>query len=65
MMAKWDDIYREIRRRNLSEGIAVAGPADTSLLHRGNVVTKLRRDHENARSFSVADEPAQPEASVA
>ena len=47
--AHWDEAYREIRQGNLAVGAAAALPADTTELHRHNVVATLRRDHESSR----------------
>ena len=47
--AGWDEIYREVRRRNLEAGSDVAAPADTRELHRASVIAPLRRVHGTRR----------------
>ena len=53
MFASWDAIYRQIRRRKLAAGIVAKAPADTTLLHLGNVITVLKKDHGTPRAFPM------------
>jgi radical SAM superfamily enzyme YgiQ (UPF0313 family) len=49
----WDEIYREIRARNLACGAAVAAPADTAELHERNVTKLLKETHGTRRRIPV------------
>jgi anaerobic magnesium-protoporphyrin IX monomethyl ester cyclase len=61
LFARWDAIYREIRARNLATGVAVRSPADSTELHRANVVKALKRDHETSRSLPILPGAAEPQ----
>jgi radical SAM superfamily enzyme YgiQ (UPF0313 family) len=41
----WEQIYADIRRRNLAEGVAQRAPGDSRDLHAANVIPILRRNH--------------------
>jgi anaerobic magnesium-protoporphyrin IX monomethyl ester cyclase len=49
----WDDIFREIRERNVQEGVHVPAPADTRLLHETNVIKPLKATHGARRRLPV------------
>lgn len=49
----WDNIYRQIRKEKLLNGIVKASPTDTRELHRGNVINQVQKDHQTARSISA------------
>jgi radical SAM superfamily enzyme YgiQ (UPF0313 family) len=48
----WDEIFREVRRRNLEGGADQPYPTDTRELHRSNVISALRRAHETRRAIA-------------
>jgi radical SAM superfamily enzyme YgiQ (UPF0313 family) len=50
----WDEIYREIRARNLACGAAVAAPADTRELHERNVTKLLKSTHGTQRRIPLS-----------
>ena len=50
----WDEIYREIRARNLACGAAVAAPADTRELHERNVTKLLKSTHGTPRRIPLS-----------
>lgn len=50
----WDEIYREIRARNLACGAAVAAPADTRELHERNVTKLLKATHGTPRRIPLS-----------
>jgi hypothetical protein len=52
----WDAIYRDIRRRNLESGAAVASPADTTELHTRNITKILKATHGTKRRIPVSIE---------
>ena len=52
MFASWDLIYRRIREQKLACGATTLAPADTTELHRGNVIPLLARDHGAARMIA-------------
>lgn len=49
----WDEIYRQIRERNLVCGAAIKQPADSSLLHEHNVTKPLKAAHATRRRIPV------------
>jgi anaerobic magnesium-protoporphyrin IX monomethyl ester cyclase len=51
LFSTWDDTFRAIRRRLTDEEIFEAPAADTTTLHRANVMVRLKRLHETARSL--------------
>lgn len=51
MFAGWDAVYRDIRRQVIDQGIFETAPADTTEIHRTNVIGLLRRDHQTARAL--------------
>ncbi len=53
MFAAWDPIYRRIREHKLACGAIVRAPADTTELHRGNVIPVLARDHGTTRTLAA------------
>jgi len=52
MFAAWDTLYRRIREQKLACGAATRAPADTTELHRSNVIPVLSRDHGTARTIA-------------
>jgi hypothetical protein len=50
----WDATYREVRRRNLASGAAVAAPADTTELHTRNVTKLLKATHGTPRRIPLS-----------
>jgi radical SAM superfamily enzyme YgiQ (UPF0313 family) len=54
MFASWDGIYRSVRQQKLTSGAVERAPADTSELHRTNVIAALAKDHATARSIAPA-----------
>jgi anaerobic magnesium-protoporphyrin IX monomethyl ester cyclase len=57
MFASWDAIYRRVREQKIATGAAKRAPADTSELHRGNVIPALTKEHGTVRTIAAA--PAQ------
>ncbi|MSO92263.1 MAG: B12-binding domain-containing radical SAM protein [Rhodospirillales bacterium] len=53
MFREWDAIYRSIRKHNLAVGAAKISPADTTELHRGNVIDVIRLNHETPRQMTI------------
>ena len=54
MFADWDDCYRRVRRHQLNVGIALPAPADSTELHRNNVIDSLTMTHQAERAMPVA-----------
>jgi anaerobic magnesium-protoporphyrin IX monomethyl ester cyclase len=54
----WDEVYREIRSRNLACGAAVEAPAETAELHERNVTKLLKETHGTRRRIPVSVVPA-------
>jgi anaerobic magnesium-protoporphyrin IX monomethyl ester cyclase len=50
----WDELYREIRRRNLETGAAMASPVDTTKLHERNVTKILKGTHGTPRRIPLS-----------
>jgi anaerobic magnesium-protoporphyrin IX monomethyl ester cyclase len=53
MFASWDAIYRQIREQKLACDAAPRAPADTTELHRANVIPVLAREHATARTITA------------
>jgi hypothetical protein len=53
MFASWDAIYRQIREQKLACDAATRAPADTTELHRANVIPVLAREHATARTITA------------
>jgi hypothetical protein len=49
----WDDIFREIREKNIRDGIHMPAPADTRQLHEINVIQPLKAEHGARRRIPV------------
>ncbi len=49
VFARWDDVYRSVRQRNLADGVALRAPDDSRDLHTRSVVPILRRSHDHRR----------------
>lgn len=52
----WDEVYRDVRARNLACGAAVKQPVDSSLLHENNVTKPLKAAHATRRRIPVTVE---------
>jgi hypothetical protein len=51
----WDEVYRDVRRRNLASGAAIESPADTTLLHERNVTKLLKTTHAVGRRIPIRE----------
>ena len=49
----WDDIFRQIREKNIRDGIHTPAPADTRQLHEINVILPLKAEHGARRRIPV------------
>jgi hypothetical protein len=49
----WDDIFREIREKNVRDGVHTPAPADTRELHEINVISRLKAEHGSRRRIPV------------
>ena len=58
MFASWDPIYRRIREQKLACGASPRAPADTTELHRANVIAVLAKEHGTARTITPIAVPA-------
>lgn len=56
MFSKWDDAFKRVRDQKLAQGIISAGPAETTDLHRTNVIAALVREHAAAFAVQAGDE---------
>jgi len=54
MFASWDPIYRRVREQKLACGAAALAPADTTELHRVNVISSLAKEHATVRTIAPA-----------
>jgi radical SAM superfamily enzyme YgiQ (UPF0313 family) len=52
MFASWDPIYRRVREQKLACGASTRAPADTTELHRANVIAVLAKEHETVRTIT-------------
>lgn len=52
MFASWDGIYRRIREQNLASGVVSLAPANSTELHRTNVISVLTKEHATAHSIA-------------
>jgi radical SAM superfamily enzyme YgiQ (UPF0313 family) len=57
MFGSWDAIYRGVREQKLASGAATRAAADTTELHRANVIFALTKEH--AATHTIAAAPAQ------
>jgi len=53
MFASWEPIYRRIRDQKLACGAAPRAPADTTELHRANVISVLAKEHATVRTIAA------------
>ena len=53
MFASWDAIFREIREKNVRDGVHVLAPADTRELRDNNVIRELKATHAKRRRIPV------------
>ncbi len=49
----WDDIFRQVREKNLRDGVHTPAPADTRELHKINVILPLKAEHGARRRIPV------------
>ncbi len=49
----WDDIYRQVREKNIRDGVHTPAPADTRQLHEINVIMPLKAEHGARRRIPV------------
>ena len=49
LFAGWDETYRAIRQKRIDMGISILAPADSTELHRSNVIAKLAHEHQGTR----------------
>ncbi len=49
----WDDIFRQIREKNIRDGVHTPAPADTRQLHEINVILPLKAAHGARRRIPV------------
>ncbi len=49
----WDDIYRQVREKNVRDGVHTPAPADTRKLHEINVILPLKAEHGARRRIPV------------
>ncbi len=49
----WDDIYRQVREKNIRDGVHTPAPADTRKLHEINVIMPLKAEHGARRRIPV------------
>jgi anaerobic magnesium-protoporphyrin IX monomethyl ester cyclase len=54
LFADWDDVYRAIRRNRIAQGRSQGAPADSTELHRSNVIAKLAHEHQGVRLSEAA-----------
>jgi len=50
----WDDLCRALRRKKIAQGIAALAPADSTELHKVNVIKAIHKDHQLVQSFPAA-----------
>jgi hypothetical protein len=50
---RWDEIFREIREKNVRDGVHTPAPADTRELHEINVISRLKAEHGSRRRIPV------------
>ena len=50
---RWDDIYRQVREKNVHDGVHTPAPADTRRLHEINVILPLKAEHGARRRIPV------------
>ncbi|NQV46739.1 MAG: cobalamin B12-binding domain-containing protein [Rhodospirillaceae bacterium] len=53
MFSQWENVYREIRRQNMSAGIHVKTPADTTKLYKDNVINGINLSHNNVHHIQL------------
>jgi hypothetical protein len=53
MFEPWDRIFREIREKNVLDGVHVRAPDDTRLLRETNVIRELKLEHGARRRIPV------------
>jgi hypothetical protein len=53
MFASWDGVYRRIHEQKIACGALVPGAADTTELHRNNVIQALAKEHLTVRTVTV------------
>ena len=53
MFVRWDSIYHAARNAKIEGGFVSVAEADTTLLHKENVVKLLISDHGASKSFAI------------
>ena len=53
MFAGWDGIYRQVRAQKIASGAVKPAPADTTELHKTNVILALAKEHAGGRSLAA------------
>jgi len=53
LFGDWDDIFREIREKNIRDGVHTPAPADTRKLHEINVIQPLKAEHGAHRHIPI------------
>jgi anaerobic magnesium-protoporphyrin IX monomethyl ester cyclase len=49
----WDEIFREIREKNVRDGVHILAPADTRELHKTNVIKSVKASHAARRRIPL------------
>jgi len=65
LFAGWDETFRAIRQSKLRGGVTPQYPANTRELHRSNVITRLKKEHDVPRRLPLVRRTADPSATVA
>ncbi|GMV38712.1 MAG: hypothetical protein AMXMBFR64_04280 [Myxococcales bacterium] len=53
LFARWDDIYRRIRQSLLDKKLVTHADPDTTQIHHGSVMTKLKAVHQTGRTLDA------------
>ena len=53
LFAGWDDTFRRIREENMEKGLVTRAPADTTEIHKSNVIESLQTLHQTPRSLTM------------
>jgi radical SAM superfamily enzyme YgiQ (UPF0313 family) len=53
MFERWDDVFREIRDKNVLDGVHIPAPEDTRQLRETNVIRELKLEHAARRRIPV------------
>ena len=55
LFAEWDKIYRNIRNKKISSGAIEKSPAESTELHKVNVITAIIKEHSTEKRFSISN----------